>query len=242
MIRSILIALFLALYAVFSIIALPILWITGRINKKARDILSFLIVTNAFRVILFLAGTKLVVKGIENIPDETVLYVGNHRSYFDIVVLYTIVSGLTGFVAKVEMKKIPLLNIWMGYMNCLFLDRNDIRQGLKTILQGIELMKSGISMCIFPEGTRNKNQDECELMPFKEGSLKLAEKSGAPIVPVAIHRADYCFEKSKPRIKKNTVTVEFGDPVFVSELDKEERKFLGAKVRENIISMLKAYN
>ncbi len=242
MIRLVLIALFLLIFAVFSVIALPVLWVIGKVSKAVRDKISFVIVTNTFRIILFIAGTKLVIKGRENIPDGTVLYVGNHRSYFDIMALYTIVPDLTGFVAKVEIKKVPGLNIWMNYMNCLFLDRNDIRQGLKVILQGIELMKTGISMCIFPEGTRNKNADECELLPFKEGSLKLAEKSGSPIVPVAIHNADNCFENSMPRVKKNVVTIEFGKPIYMSDLEKEEKKFLGAKVRDNIISMLKAYN
>lgn len=242
MIRFIFIVLFMIVVAVFSVIALPLLWVIGKLNKRTRDKISFVIVTNIFRIILFLAGTKLVIKGRENIPEGTVLYVGNHRSYFDIMALYTIVPKLTGFVAKVEIKKVPGLNIWMNYMNCLFLDRSDIRQGLKVILEGIELMKSGISMCIFPEGTRNKNADECELLPFKEGSLKLAEKSGSPIVPVAIHNADNCFENSMPRVKKNTVTFEFGKPIYINELDREEKKFLGAKVRDNIISMLKAYN
>ncbi len=230
-------------FAVFCIIALPLCALIGRFNRAARDRISFVIVTNTFRIILFLAGTKLVVNGMENVPkDKPVLYVGNHRSYFDIMALYTLVPGLTGFVAKIEIKKVPGLNVWMKYMNCLFLDRDDIRQGLKVILEGIELMKSGISMCIFPEGTRNKNENECELLPFKEGSFKLAEKSGSPVVPIAIHKADDCFEKSAPRVKKNTVTIEFGKPIYINELDKEERKFLGAKVRDNIISMLKTIN
>ncbi len=242
MIRFISIIIFLLFFAVFCIIALPVCAIIGKFNKTVRDRIAFVIVTNTFRIILFLAGTKLVVNGMENVPkDKTVLYVGNHRSYFDIIALYTLVPGLTGFVAKIEIKKIPVLNLWMRYMNCLFLDRDDIRQGLKVILEGIELMKSGISMCIFPEGTRNKNENECELLPFKEGSFKLAEKSGSPVVPVAIHKADDCFENSIPRVKKNTVTIEFGKPIYINELDKEDRKFIGAKVRENIISMLKSY-
>ena len=66
------------------------------------------------------------------------LYVGNHRSYFDILVGYTKVPGLMGFVAKKEMEKIPLLSKWMLNVNCLFLDRNNIKRRFKTILAGIE--------------------------------------------------------------------------------------------------------
>lgn len=71
----------------------------------------------------------------------------------------------------------------MRYLHCLFLDRKDIKQGLKTILTAIEKIKSGISICIFPEGTRNKNKDELELLPFHEGSFKIASKSGCAIHP-----------------------------------------------------------
>ena len=69
-------------------------------------------------------GVTYEVQGLENIPaDRAVLYVGNHRSYFDILVGYVTVPGLTGFVAKKEMLKIPLLRDWMHRVNCLFLDR-----------------------------------------------------------------------------------------------------------------------
>ena len=90
-------------------------------------------------------------------------------------------------MAKAEMRKIPLLSDWMRYLHCLFLDRKDIKKGLKTILEGVEKIKSGISICIFPEGTRNRNEDELELLPFHEGSFKLATKTNCPIVPIALN-------------------------------------------------------
>ena len=111
--------------------------------------------------------------GRENIPDDrAVLYVGNHRSYFDIVIGYTLIKGQCGFVAKKEMEKIPLLSIYMKYLHCLFLDRENIKEGLKTILVGIDKIKNGISVWIFPEGTRNKAEQETDLLDFKEGSMK----------------------------------------------------------------------
>lgn len=78
---------------------------------------------------------------------------------------------------------IPLLSQWMVQMNCLFLDRSNIKEGLKTILTGIEKVKGGISMWIFPEGTRNKSEDPADLMEFREGSLKIAEKAAARLSP-----------------------------------------------------------
>lgn len=186
-----------------------------------------------------MAGVTVEVRGYENIPqDRPVLYVGNHRSYFDILVGYTTVPGLMGFVAKKEMEKIPLLSKWMLNVNCLFLDRNNIKEGLKTILAGIEKVRRGVSVWIFPEGTRNKNEQLSDLLPFKEGSLKIAEKSGCPVVPVAIKGTAEVFEKHIPLICPSHVVIEFGEPFIVKELDPENRKFVGAYTREKIAGML----
>lgn len=150
------------------------------------------------------------------------------------VTAYSRCPGLTGFVAKDNLEKIPLLSNWMRRLYCLFLNRSDIRQGLKTILKGVEQMKAGISMCIYPEGTRN-HQDE--LLPFKEGSLKMAEKTGAPIIPMAICHSDDIFENHIPWIRPANVILEYGKPIYPKELSKEERKFLGAYTRDVITEM-----
>ena len=186
-----------------------------------------------------LAGITYEVRGLEHIPsDRAVLYVGNHRSYFDIVMGYTTVPAPTGFIAKKEMIGIPLLSQWMVQMNCLFLDRSNIKEGLKTILAGIEKVRRGVSVWIFPEGTRNKNEQLSDLLPFKEGSLKIAEKSGCPVVPVAIKGTAEVFEKHIPLICPRHVVIEFGEPFIVKELDPENRKFVGAYTREKIARML----
>ena len=179
-------------------------------------------------------------QGLENLPmDRAVLYVGNHRSYFDILVGYVTVPGLTGFVAKKEMLKIPLLRDWMHRVNCLFLDRVNIKEGLKTILEGIEKVKSGISIWIFPEGTRNENKDMTELLPFHEGSLKIAQKSGCPVIPVAITGTARIFEDHLPFIKPSHVVIRYGEPIDLKELPQEAKKFPGAYTRDVISGMLK---
>lgn len=197
------------------------------------------IVQRMFRIILFVSGVKVTVRGQENIPDGAVLYVGNHSSNFDILVGYTTVPSLTGFIAKAEMGRIPLLCDWMKLVNCLFLNRTDIKQGMKTILSGIEKIRSGISMWIFPEGTRNLNEDLTELLPFKEASFKIAEKSGCPVVPVAITGTADVFERHLPWICASKVTIEYGKPIDLKELSREERKHVGAYARDVITEMLK---
>jgi 1-acyl-sn-glycerol-3-phosphate acyltransferase len=239
MIRFILVAATVILFLIFSIPVIIFEWLTGRKNRRLRDVQSIAVVRWIFRILLFFAGVKVTVKGKENIPaDCAVLYVGNHRSYFDILVGYVTVPGLMGFVAKKEMEKIPLLSTWMEYVNCLFLDRKNLKEGLKTILTGIDQVKNGISVWIFPEGTRNKNENPLDLLSFKEGSLKIAEKSGCPVVPVAITGTAEVFEQHFPFIRPSRVTIEFGKPFYPKELEAEFRKFPGAYTENQIKSML----
>ena len=232
MIRLIIVALTLVLFLILSIPVLIVEWIIGKFNPRARDISSLRIIQGVFKLIFWETGSHLTIIGEENIPKgETVLYVGNHRSYFDVVTAYSRCPDLTGFVSKDNLEKIPLLSAWMRRLYCLFLNRSDIRQGLKTILTGVEQMKSGISMCIYPEGTRNHEE---ELLPFKEGSLKMAEKTGCAIIPMAICHSDDIFENHMPWIRPANVILEYGKPIYPNDLDKEEKKHVGTYV-QNII-------
>ena len=149
MIRLICIAVFLILYLILSIPVFLVEWLIGKFNPQARDISSLRIVQWGFKVILKMTGVKVTVIGEENIPDEPVLYVGNHRSFFDILLTYSRCKRLTGYIAKKEMEKVPLLSIWMRFVYCLLLDRENPKEGLKTILKAIEYIKKGISICIF---------------------------------------------------------------------------------------------
>ncbi len=230
MFRFIMVATVVILFLILSIPIIFIEWIIGKFNMDLKNRSSLAIVNCAFRLIIFISGTKVIALGEENIPKDTaVLYVGNHRSFFDIVLTYVRVPRPTGYIAKKEMEKIPLLSVWMRYLHCLFLDRNNIKEGLKSILAAIEKAKSGISICIFPEGTRNKTTDT--FLPYHEGSFKIAEKSGVPIIPMTIVNSAAIFEDHFPKIRKATVIIEYGTPLYVNELPKEEKKFVGAKVQ-----------
>lgn len=205
----------------------------------AKEVSSLRIVQAVFRVVIWVAGVKVTVIGEENVPKDTpVLYIGNHRSFFDIPLTYPRCPIRTGYVSKMELKKVPLLSTWMKRLHCLFLDRNDIKQGLKTILEAIEKVKSGISICIFPEGTRNKNQDETELLPFHEGSFKIASKAKCPIIPMAINNSVNIWEAHFPKVTPCHVVIEYGKPIYVDELDKEDKKHVGAYTQNVIHEML----
>ena len=240
MIRLLVIALFLVVFFIFSIPLYLIEWLVGKVNPHARDISSLRIVQGAFKIILFLSGCKLKVIGEEYVPkDEAVLYIGNHRSFFDVVITYARCPGLTGYLAKKEIEKVPFLSMWMRYLYCLFLDRKDIKQGLKTILTAIDHVKQGISIFIFPEGTRSTGADQANLLPFHEGSFKVATKTDCLIVPVAITNTSQILEDHFPFIKSTHVTLEYGKPFRPSELSKEDRKIIGSYTRDIIQEMVK---
>lgn len=239
MIRLILVVLAIVLYLIFGLLLELFIGIVSKFNKSWADKAYLSCVQWIFKVLLFFTGSKVEVFGLENIPDDQpVLYIGNHRSYFDVVTCYCYVKGLCGFMAKKEMEKIPLLSRWMRHLHCLFLDRDNIKEGLKTILAAIEEVKSGISIFIFPEGTRSQ-KDNYEMLPFKEGSLKVAEKTGCPVIPVAIKGTADVLENHFPWIKPSHITVKFGEPIDIKKLPKEQKKFAGSYVRNIIEDMLK---
>ena len=225
--RTIIVFLFVFLFLICSIPIMFVEWIIGKFNMELKSKSSLAIVNWAFRVVIIMCGTKVTVIGEENVPkDEPVLYIGNHRSFFDIVLTYVRVPRLTGYVAKKEIRKVPLLSNWMVNLHCLFLDRDNIKEGLKMVLTAIEQIKSGISICIFPEGTRNKG--DVLLLPFHDGSFKIADKSGCPIVPITLNNTSAIFEDQFPWIKKAHIIIEYGKPIYPKELDKTERKQLSS--------------
>lgn len=233
MIKFILAVLFIVIFLIASIPVFLVELIIGKFNRRARDISSLRIVQFALKGVRFIGGIKTTVIGFDNIPsDEPVLFVGNHRSLFDVVIAYSLMPNVTGFVSKKEMIKVPLLSTWMKFLYCLFLDRKDIKKGLKTVLQGIEYIKKGVSIVIFPEGTRNTM--EHGMLPFKEGSLKFAEKTGCKIIPMVQNNTEMCFENQFPRVRRTHTVLEFCEPIDINTLSKEEKKFLGAYVQKII--------
>ena len=123
----------------------------------------------------------------------------------------------------------------MRKLHCLFLDRSSLRAGLDTILKAIEQVKQGISIFIFPEGTRSQGD---EMLPFKEGGMKISEKTGCPVIPVAILGTDNIFENHIPFVRPADVTIYFGEPIYTTQLERAEKKHLGERCRGIIEGML----
>lgn len=236
MIRLIFALGFVVLFLIFSIPMMFIEWLIHKKNPHKADLHSMRMIRWAFRGVLFFSGVKLSVKGLDQIPKEQAcLFVGNHNSFFDVISTYTLTQRPMGYVSKIEFKKVPLLNVWMKRIRCLFLDRSNIREGLKMVLEGVAQIKEGVDIFIFPEGTRSKDG---QMLTFKEGALKIADKANCPIIPVAIKGSGEIFEQHLPFIRKGTIQITYGAPVYPDQLSKEEKKFLGAHVQHILQTML----
>lgn len=236
MIRFIITLIVVTIFFTLSLPTFVIMWLIGLFSKDLQERISRGVVRFAFGTVILLSGSKVTYKGLENIPTDTpVMYAGNHNSFFDVIMTFNPLPGRVAYLAKKEFEKFFFLSIWMKFIKCLFLDRKDIKQGLKTILAAIEYTKSGVSMFVFPEGTRSKDGNMIE---FHEGTFKIATKAGVPIIPVALTNTAEVFERHLPKITPEHVTIEYGKPIYTKELSKEELKSIGAYTQNIIQEML----
>ena len=239
MFRSLIGIIFAVLYLILTLPVLGILALIGRKNPEKRGRIAQRMITWSFGVLLKIAGTKITVIGTENIPDEPVMFTGNHRSIWDIIITYRYMKRPCGYVAKESMHKIPIFSIWMNYIGCLFLDRDNLKSGMQMMLDAIKKIKSGSCVYVFAEGTRNKAREELPLLEFHEGSFKIAVKSGCKIVPVAINNTQDIMEAHNPWLKPVHVCVEFLKPIDPTVLSKDEKKHLGERSCEMITEAMK---
>lgn len=226
-VRSILCVVFVALFLVLSMPLHLTLWLIGRKRPLTKYRVSHKVIRWAFSTVFRIAGIKYNVTGGEHIPKDTpVLFVSNHRSNLDILLMQITAGVPVGFVAKTELKKVPLLGFWMDDIGCVFLDRANIKSAVKSISEGVTHIENGCSMAICPEGTRSHDG---EMKDFKDGSLKLATKAKVPVIPAAVIGTDDCLENNEGfKLTKGIMTIAYGRPIDISELAPEEKKHLGA--------------
>ena len=185
---------------------------------------------------LAMNGSTINVTGIENVPATGgVLFIANHQSNFDIPILIGHVPRDKGFIAKVELLKVPSFGRWMKYIGCVFIDRADARQSLTAMNQAAERLKEGHSLVVFPEGTRSADG---KVGPFKPGSLKIAMKAKVPIVPVSIKGSKNIMPKGTSLIKSATVEVIISPPLILDEIAEKDSNDIAEKVRNIIIGNL----
>ena len=189
------------------------------------------------RGILHVTGARMTVEGQKNIPAGPCVFVGNHRSYYDIPILLTALDAPHGILAKEELEKIPLLNRWMKLLGCVFVKRDDIRASVKALNDATAIVESGRSFVIFPEGTRYKGE-EGGAGEFKAGAFRIAIKTGVPVVPVAISGARGLFEGHGLRATPGDIRVRILPAIQTAGMSKAEQKQLPDAVRQTILAQL----
>ena len=187
------------------------------IRKLVRPITNFLWPVKIINANKFVEG-----KGI---------YVCNHFSMLDPVPFVTeLFENNFNALMKEESMNLPIIGKILPKIGTIPIKREET--DLRAIKKCMAILKNNEPLIIFPEGTRNKVNDT--FLPFHEGSFKIAEKTGCPIIPMSINNAAAIFEDHLPKIKKAHVILEYGKPIYMSEMTREEKKKIGAKVQEMI--------
>ena len=221
--------------------ALPYLAVKNRRKKKIGEtaVLKELnpLVAKFAGSLLRIGGCQVNVIGKENIPkNQAVVFVANHQSNFDIPVLVSFIEETKAFIVKEELHKIPIFDVWIRGIGCVYIARGEGRKALESILTAAGKVKEGLCMTIFPEGTRSIDGT---LGEFKPGALKIAAKANAPIVPIAINGTKDCMPKGKKMIYAKPITLTILPAISIEEVKANDTKTLAQRIKSDIESALK---
>ena len=162
-------------------------------------------------VILFIAGVKVAVTGSERLnKNDNYIFISNHASYFDIPILMLAIPNNVRFIYKNSLTKIPLLGWGMYLGGYIPIDRDNVRKAMKDLKKAAKRIVNGISVVIFPEGTRS---EDGTLGEFKRGMFVLADEAKVALVPTTIIGSNNILPRSKFEIKSGRVKVVFNNPI-----------------------------
>lgn len=189
---------------------------------------------------LWLAGLKLQVKGTENlIVNGPAIYVCNHQSNVDIPLLYAGLPIQFRWMAKKELFHIPLFGFAMKRGGYIPIDRSNRKQAMRSLTAAARRIQDGVSVIIFPEGTRTTDG---KLQPFKKGALLLAAKARVPIIPMAIQGSYQVQPKGSMRINPAPLKLTILPPVTTADLKSAQIDELTDQVHDQIARCLKSDN
>jgi 1-acyl-sn-glycerol-3-phosphate acyltransferase len=202
-----------------------------KLKKKLSHEQLFIQPSRVSRKVFERTGSTVEVHGQEKLPEGAVLFVANHQGLFDILTILGYLGKPVGFIAKKEIKRLPIIAPWMELIRCVFIDRKDRRQSIRSINQGIENLRNGYSMVIFPEGTRSRGN---QVYSFKSGSFRLALKAKVPIVPIAIDGTYRMLEEQNGRVSPARVSLTIKDPIHPEEYAGMKSTEIAKKVEQII--------
>jgi 1-acyl-sn-glycerol-3-phosphate acyltransferase len=185
---------------------------------------------------LWFSRVRVKVSGLEHLdPKKQYIFMSNHRSGADIVAIARALWDYQiRFVAKKELLRVPVFGWGLWALRNIIIDRRNHMQALRSYAVAGQRIRRGISVVVFPEGTRGEGR---ELLPFKKGGFVLAIETGTPIVPIAIVGTEAVMPKRSLRIESGTVEVRIGEPIETAEVAYKEKDHLLEKVRSSIESL-----
>ena len=207
------------------------IWLSKNGKIEKRDAIVNKCVRGWANRLLKVAGVSISVSGLENIPKGNCIFVSNHQGNFDIPVLLSQLDKAYPIMAKQELKKVPILRTWMCLLQCVFIERDNMRHSMDAINTAIETVNNGYSMVIFPEGTRSRGNKMGE---FKQGAFRVAEKTKAILVPIVIDGSYKIMENNKNMIRPAHMTLKILKPIETADFERNELKTLAPLVSQKI--------
>jgi len=185
------------------------------------------------KTLLWLTHIRVDVIGRENVlMNRPQIFMANHQSDFDILIVLAHIPGQFRWIAKKELFKIPIFGRAMKSAGYIEIDRQNHERAMKSLEEAAQKIRDGKSVVTFPEGTRSKDGT---IKPFKQGLFHLAIQAGVPIVPISIIGAHKIMPKRTLKVKPGRITMIIGRPVDVSGYTIETRGELIERVRSIMI-------
>lgn len=224
----------LLLLVLNTLVIAPIVTVIGLFERDCKFGYQFAKRWMAFN--LWFARVHVDVRGLENLdPKKQYIFMSNHRSAADIVAIgVALWDYQIRFVAKKELLRVPVFGWGLWAMRNIIIDRRNHVQAVRSYAVAGERIRRGISVVVFPEGTRGEGR---ELLPFKKGGFVLAIETGTPIAPIAVVGTEVVMPKRSLRIESGTVEVRIGKPIETADVAYKEKERLLEAVRSSIVAL-----
>ncbi len=184
------------------------------------------------RIIVWASGVKVRTEGLEHIQGEgPYLFMSNHQGAYDIFAIESHLPIHFKWLAKKELFSIPILGWAMAAAGYIPIDREGTRETVKAINEAARKIHDGMSVVIFPEGSRSPDG---LIQPFKKGGFTLAIKSGVPIVPIAISGSREILPKERLIVRSGKIEIRIGRPIETQAYSIKDRKPLMEEVYQAI--------
>lgn len=184
------------------------------------------------KIQLLVSGVRVKVMGLEHIGSEpSYIYMSNHQGSYDIFALLSCLPVQFRWIAKKELFAIPILGWAMRAANYISIDRSGKRKTLESIKRAASKIREGVSVVIFPEGTRSHDGS---IQPFKRGGFTLAIQSGVPIIPITINGSRDVMPRDSMRVRPGEIQITIDRSIETAPLSLRDRNVLMEKVRQTV--------